>query len=161
MQNIKYALWLDDCRTPTADYGDLPWVIVRNYPDFVAVLKERGLPEYTTLDHDLSRQAALLYYEMKKNYETKIDYDKLTDRTGLDCLIKLLVAYMVADGKGEGSEGPVKVNIHSHNRFGVQAMKDIIKKVWDEEDYILTTTEHPYELEGHLMPLRNETETNG
>jgi hypothetical protein len=153
---MSYHLWLDDCRTPTENFGGLEWVIVRNYPDFVAVLKERGLPEYTSLDHDLSKQAALLYYEMKERRETKIDYSRLSDRTGLDCLIKLMVAHMIAEGRGEASKGPVKLNIHSHNRFGVQAMKDIIKKVWDEEEYMLTTKEHPYKLEGHLMPFANQ-----
>lgn len=155
---MSYNLYLDDCRTVLNNHNNLPWVIVRNYDEFKAVLKERGLPEYTSLDHDLSRQAALLYYEMKKAHETDIDYSKLTDRTGLDCLIKLMVTYIIGGDRDDESEklvSPINVNIHSHNRFGVKAMKELLTKVMDDKDYVLTTQEHPYKLEGHLMPIRN------
>lgn len=153
---MSYNLFCDDCRTPLANHGELPWVVVRNYPEFVATLKTHGLPDYTSLDHDLSRQAALLYYEMKKNRETEIDYTRLTDRTGLDCLIKLMMAYIMDNTEDK----PVKVNIHSHNKFGVAAMTDLLKRTMDGAEYDLTTIEHPFKLEGHLMPLRNDNETN-
>lgn len=153
---MSYNLFCDDCRTPLENYERLPWVVVRNYNEFVAVLKERGSPEYTSLGHDLSRQAALLYFEMKEKRETKIDYNRLTDRTGLDCLIKLMVKHIIDDCE----EKPLKVNIHSQNQFGVTSMKYLIKKAMDKSEYDLTTIEHPFKLEGHLMPLRNDNSRN-
>lgn len=153
---MSYNLFCDDCRTPLENYEQLPWVIARNYKEFVTVLKERGLPEYTSLDHDLSRQAALLYYEMKEKRETEIDYSRLTDRTGLDCLIKLMVTHII----GNFEDKPLKVNIHSHNRFGVLSMKALMKKTMSDDEYELTTFGHAFKLEGHLMPLRNDNDKN-
>lgn len=158
---MSYNLFLDDCRTPTMNYGELPWVIVRNYDEFCSVLKEQGSPDYVSLDHDLSRQAAYLYYEMKREHETEIDYTRLTDRTGYDCLIKLIIAYEQSYNPDvTENKIPLNINIHSHNRFGVKAMKALINNRLDDNSYSLTTKEHPYKLEGHLMPLRDDFKNN-
>lgn len=55
----KYALWLDDERDPREPYiqehfgamGDEVWVT--SYQEFVATIRERGLPASVSFDHDL------------------------------------------------------------------------------------------------------------
>jgi hypothetical protein len=57
----KYNLLLDDCRTiletyfVTGDkiYLDNDWEIVRNYVDFVNIIKSKGMPSLISFDHDL------------------------------------------------------------------------------------------------------------
>ena len=56
----KLYLYLDDVRTPTADN----WEVVRNYDEFVAHIKLKGLGAYEviSLDHDLGEGAMVEYY---------------------------------------------------------------------------------------------------
>ena len=55
----KIYLYLDDVRTPTADN----WEVVRNYDEFVAHIRMRGLENYEviSLDHDLGDTAMQEY----------------------------------------------------------------------------------------------------
>lgn len=48
---MKYALYLDDERSPSVE--DRPWVIVRTSDAFKQVILEKGLPSYISFDHDL------------------------------------------------------------------------------------------------------------
>lgn len=53
---MGYQLFLDDLRTVSMVYSHLPedaFVIVRNYPDFVRTITEKGLPQFISFDNDL------------------------------------------------------------------------------------------------------------
>jgi len=78
----KQRIYLDDVRTPV----DRDWVVVRNYDEFVAKVKELGLENISTisLDHDLGESAMQEYYRnVSPNFE--LDYSNITEKTGLDC----------------------------------------------------------------------------
>ncbi len=46
----SYKLYLDDERNPKTSG---PWVVVRNYDDFVSTIEKLGLPSYISFDNDL------------------------------------------------------------------------------------------------------------
>lgn len=77
-------------RTPT----EPDWTLVRNYDEFVALVKEHGLENIDTisLDHDLGPIAMSEYFNnVSPNYT--LDYNNLIDeKTGYDCA-KWLVDY--------------------------------------------------------------------
>jgi hypothetical protein len=82
MENKKIWLYLDDVRIPTE--GE--WEVVRNYDEFVAHIKLKGLGAYEviSLDHDLGEGALIEYYtNTKPNYE--LDYNRIPEKTGMDC----------------------------------------------------------------------------
>ena len=98
----KYRLFLDDIRMPsdvfkyTMDirYATFEWIIVRNYDEFTTFIKNNGLPELISFDHDLADS-----HYTPKEYWT--DYDKSkewqdahvhTEKTGYECA-KWLVEY--------------------------------------------------------------------
>jgi hypothetical protein len=98
---MKYNLFLDDIRHPydcisymkdPGIYAKLEWVIVRNYDEFVAHIRMRGLENYEviSLDHDLGDTAMNEYSNnVSPNYE--LNYDNIKEKTGYDA-IKFLVA---------------------------------------------------------------------
>jgi len=49
---MKTYLYLDDERTPKTDH---PWTIVRSYTEAVAYVREFGIPDYISFDHDLGQ----------------------------------------------------------------------------------------------------------
>lgn len=60
-----YYLMLDDMRIPTdvdsymhttPKFSTLPWIVVRNYADFVSYIEDKGLPFMVALDHDLAKE---------------------------------------------------------------------------------------------------------
>lgn len=78
----KQRIYLDDVRTPV----DKDWVVVRNYDEFVAKVKDLGLENISTisLDHDLGESAMQEYYRnVSPNF--KLDYSNIHEKTGLDC----------------------------------------------------------------------------
>ena len=82
MKKEKIWLYLDDVRTPKDDR----WKVVRSYDEFVAHIKMNGLENYETisLDHDLGDTAMNEYYNnVYPNYT--LDYNNITEKTGLDC----------------------------------------------------------------------------
>lgn len=88
--NLKLYIYLDDLRIPK----ESEWTIVRNYQEFVAVIKEHGLENIDTisLDHDLGPIAMSEYFNnVSPNYV--LDYNNLIDeKTGYDCA-KWIVDY--------------------------------------------------------------------
>lgn len=84
-----YNLFLDDVRQPGSVesyinnqvlqvlYRNTTWVIVRNYNDFVNTIKERGLPEIISFDHDL----ADINYDPQTQQESFV----YNEKTGYDC----------------------------------------------------------------------------
>lgn len=107
VQNPKlpYRLFLDDVRNPIqcASYvhrfgyrGDMykdgkSWMVVRNYKEFISVIKLRGLPTLVSFDHDLAKEHYDdSMYDAPEEY-TKL-YEKFEEKTGYDCA-KWLIAY--------------------------------------------------------------------
>ncbi len=83
-----YNLFLDDERMPKNAftytknqlYLDLDWVVVRNYDEFVSYIKENGMPDLISFDHDL----ADVHYSMNDRI-TEDDYDIVEEKTGYHC----------------------------------------------------------------------------
>lgn len=96
--NSKLYIYLDDLRVPK----ESEWTLVRNYQEFVAVIKEHGLENIDTisLDHDLGPIAMSEYFNnVSPNYV--LDYNNLIDeKTGYDCA-KWIVDYYYDNHKQE------------------------------------------------------------
>ena len=105
----KIYLYLDDVRTPTDDR----WQVVRNYEEFVAHIRMRGIENYEviSLDHDLCDTAMQEYYNnVRDNYT--IDYKNITEKTGMDC-----AKWLVAESMTKKIPLP-QIYVHSANPIG-------------------------------------------
>ena len=105
----KMYLYLDDVRTPTDDR----WQVVRNYEEFVAHIRMRGLENYEviSLDHDLGDTSMQEYYNnVRDNYT--IDYKNITEKTGMDC-----AKWLVAESMTKKIPLP-QIYVHSANPIG-------------------------------------------
>ena len=92
--HLRNILYLDDVRTPTETLPNAhPWIIVRNYDEFVDYITNNGIPDVISFDHDLGEEHVKDYIEQvfKNNYQNP-DYDSYTEKTGLDCA-KFLCEY--------------------------------------------------------------------
>lgn len=122
MEKKKY-IYLDDIRTPLPNPSthDAPeWIVVRNYEEFVQKVNEIGLEniELISLDHDLGDSAMKEWlHGVVRNYE--INYDNITEKTGMDCVKWLVNQWM--DGKPL-----VNVMVHSANAVGAANMMGYI-----------------------------------
>lgn len=115
--NNRLRLYLDDIRTPVDD----DWIVVRNYDEFVAQIKLRGLGnfEVISLDHDLGEGAMVEYYtNVKNNY--MLDYNNIEERTGMDCC-----RYLVSHSMNEKIPLP-QIYVHSANPIGSANMMGYI-----------------------------------
>ena len=102
-------LYLDDVRIPK----DTDWAVVKNYDEFVAHIRMHGLESYEviSLDHDLGDTAMNEYYNnVRDNY--KIDYNNITEKTGLDC-----AKFLVAESMTKSIPLP-QIYVHSANPIG-------------------------------------------
>jgi hypothetical protein len=109
MKKEKIRLYLDDVRTPK----DTDWVVVRSYDEFVAHIKMNGLENYElmSLDHDLGDTAMNEYYNnVHPNYT--LDYNNITEKTGLDCC-----KFLVAESMNTKIPLP-QIYVHSANPIG-------------------------------------------
>ena len=109
MKKEKIWLYLDDVRTPT----DNRWQVVKSYDEFVAHIKMNGLEKYETisLDHDLGDTAMNEYYNnVHPNYA--LDYNNITEKTGLDCC-----KFLVAESMNTKIPLP-QIYVHSANPIG-------------------------------------------
>jgi len=109
-------IYLDDVRTPV----DNTWTVVRNYEEFVSTITTIGLEniELISLDHDLGDSAMKEWlYGVVKNYQ--INYDNITEKTGMDCTKWLVKQWM--DGAPL-----VDVVVHSANAIGAANMMGYI-----------------------------------
>jgi hypothetical protein len=122
MHKKKY-IYLDDIRTPlpnTSTHDALKWIVVRNYEEFVQKVNEIGLEniELISLDHDLGDSAMKEWlHGVVRNYE--INYDNITEKTGMDC-VKWLVNQWMDD------KPLVNVMVHSANAVGAANMMGYI-----------------------------------
>ncbi len=102
-------LYLDDVRIPTE--GE--WQVVRNYDEFISHIKMNGLEKYEviSLDHDLGDGALIEYYtNTKPNYE--LDYNRIPEKTGMDC-----ARFLVAESMNTKIPLPT-IYVHSSNPIG-------------------------------------------
>jgi hypothetical protein len=109
MKKEKMRLYLDDVRTPK----DADWQVVRSYDEFVAHIRLHGLENYDlmSLDHDLGDTAMNEYYNnVHPNYT--LDYNNITEKTGLDC-----AKFLVAESMTKGIPLPA-IYVHSANPIG-------------------------------------------
>ena len=106
---MYYNLFLDDIRNPRdVKWLNLPsveWTIVRDYDEFVNVIKKQGVPTFIAFDHDLGPD----------HYNPSM-YNKLhetfSERNGYDCA-KWLVDYCM----NRNLKVP-KYAVHSMNPIG-------------------------------------------
>ena len=88
---MPYHLFLDDERDPQdVKWIDLPmhhWVVVTSFNAFVATIKERGLPETVSFDHDLADEHYKEYHNahdhMMLSFGT-IRYHTFKEKTGYE-----------------------------------------------------------------------------
>jgi hypothetical protein len=109
MKKEKMRLYLDDVRTPK----DADWEVVRSYDEFTAHIRLHGLENYDlmSLDHDLGDTAMNEYYNnVHPNYT--LDYNNITEKTGLDC-----AKFLVAESMTSGIPLPA-IYVHSANPIG-------------------------------------------
>lgn len=111
-------IYLDDVRTPNVDTGE--WVIVRNHDEFVNAITEIGLEhiELISLDHDLGDTAMMEWHtNVARNF--KLNYDNITEKTGMDCTKWLVEQWM-------NGAAVCKVMVHSANAIGSANMMGYI-----------------------------------
>lgn len=120
---MKHKIYLDDVRTPipnptTHDVGE--WTVVRSYDEFVAKVTEIGLEniEIISLDHDLG-DSAMVEWSTNVYHNYKLDYNNITEKTGMDCTKWLVEQWM--DGAPV-----VPVMVHSANAIGSANMMGYI-----------------------------------
>jgi hypothetical protein len=112
----KKFIYLDDVRTP----HDPRWTVVRNYDEFVAVITTFGLDniELISLDHDLG-DTAMMEWHTNVYHNFKLDYNNITEKTGMDCTKWLVEQWM-------NGEPICEVKIHSANAIGSANMMGYI-----------------------------------
>ena len=110
-----YKLFLDDVRYPKdvtwVNIPSEPWIIVRNYNEFVEYISKNGLPYFVTFDHDLSIE------DQNKNPATM----QFKEKTGMDCA-KWLVEYCI----NNNLKFP-DYEVHSMNVIGKMNIKSYIE----------------------------------
>jgi hypothetical protein len=118
-------IYLDDVRTPT---NTEDWNVVRNYDEFVALIKLNGIDSLgiVSLDHDLGDTAMQEYFNNVSPHYV-LDYGNIKEKTGLDCAKWLVDEYYDKnperlriphdDKKGLPFKFPV-VYVHSANPIG-------------------------------------------
>ena len=101
----KLRIYLDDVRTPNSPNNEWiegveEWITVRNYDEFVELVSKTGFEniELISLDHDLGDTAMKEYFDnVSPNYE--LNYDNITEKTGMDCC-KWLINYYYDNDPG-------------------------------------------------------------
>jgi hypothetical protein len=114
---MKYNIYLDDVRTPISPNNEWvdgleEWTVVRSYEEFVSKINEIGLKNINliSLDHDLG-DSAINEWHTNVYYNFTLDYNNITEKTGMDCAKWLVEKWM--DG-----EPVCVVMVHSANAIG-------------------------------------------
>lgn len=129
--NEPYYLFLDDIRDPevTTDYlfpaqirpiyKALKWTVVKNYDEFVEILRERGLPAMVSFDHDLADE----HYAVGNSQEGWEEYhtDESREKTGYDC-----AKYLVEFCQEKGLKLP-EFLVHSMNIVGREKIMNYLQ----------------------------------
>lgn len=130
MTQLKTCLYLDDVRTPLEDKpGYHPWVVVRNYDQFVEYITEHGIPDFISFDHDLGKEHSNDYFaQMLAQGFQDPKYHEYTEKTGLHCAMWLTEYCM------DNHCVPNTCAVHSHNPVGshnIQSCINSFKKHMD------------------------------
>jgi hypothetical protein len=111
-----YKLFIDDIRDPKVvnwvKLPEGPWVIVRNYDQFVKYITDNGLPSFVAFDHDLGQEHYIV---------GRPKYDEYKEKTGYDCA-KWLVEYCMDNNKSF----PDYI-VHSMNPIGAMNIRSIVE----------------------------------
>lgn len=126
-----YNLFLDDFRVPndcssyTGNklYVDEDWIIVRNYNEFVKIIKEKGLPSKISFDHDLAPEhyTPEKYWNSYQKSKKWQESQKYVEKTGFDCA-KWLIDYCMDNNIDDFPE----FYIHSMNPVGADNIQNLI-----------------------------------
>lgn len=118
--NVNTALYLDDLRTPSAVIeGYEPFVVVRNYDQFVSHIKTYGIPALISFDHDLADEHMRDWYKHQARGIEQVSYEDFTEKTGLDCMKFLCKTIQDAKENGHYFFMPA-IRVHSANPMGSQ-----------------------------------------
>ena len=132
-------IYLDDQRTPL----EHDWIVVRNAEEFSKKVQEIGLENisHISLDHDLDKSAMDEYFNnVVKNYT--IDYSKIIEPTGLDCVKWIVDHFYKMNPKRrkmsrfEKKSYPIKfpyITVHSHNPIGSANIQGYINNFYKNE----------------------------
>lgn len=122
---MSYNLYLDDFRKPEDSFAYthnqlylLNWTIIRDYDEFVYCIKEYGLPEMISFDHDL----ADVHYDNQGEIIDEDYYDIVQEKTGYHCA-KWLINYCIDNKK----ELPQTILVHSMNVVGSHNIKSLFR----------------------------------
>lgn len=134
---MKIALYLDDTRTPTETIpGYAPWVVVRNYQEFVDYIVQNPIPDLISFDHDLGEEHVNDYFNQfaQKGYQIP-DYESYKEKTGLDC------ARFLAEHIQANNLQLKNCAVHSHNPVGSNNIQSFINGFnrhmgWPETCYL-------------------------
>lgn len=128
---MSYNLFLDDQHDPAGAYLHdakktlleathvLDWVIVRSYEEFVSIIKQRGVPDRVSFDHDLHFEHIrhFVEYTMTTGY---IEYANFSVKTGKHCAEYLVNTLCEID-----SPAPI-CYIHSANHVGRKEIAKVL-----------------------------------
>jgi len=117
-KTMKYSIYLDDVRTPIP--GNIDWIVVRSYDEFVSKVTQIGLDniDLISLDHDLG-DSAMKEWHRNVYHNYTLDYNNITEKTGMDCTKWLVDQWL--DGAPV-----VRVMVHSANAIGSANMMGYI-----------------------------------
>ncbi len=121
----KFKLFLDDIRVPYDVFklnilpiyeNNSDWVIAKSFDEFVKVLKEKGIPDVISFDHDLSYD-----HYLEINQINEILYENLEEKTGYDA------AKYLVDKCIELDEEIPMYYVHSANPVGSENIKKYLE----------------------------------
>lgn len=97
--NKNYNIFLDDVRSPNnVTWVNLPlyeWIVVRNYDQFVNIIKQNGVPNFVSFDHDLADEHYRpSMYNPDGHYSNYYTDGTFKEKTGYDCA-KYLIEYCI------------------------------------------------------------------
>lgn len=147
MKIEKLKLYLDDVRTPVSE----GWIVVRNYDEFVSIVKLKGLEnfELISLDHDLGDTAMIEYYTNVKNNYT-LEYNNILEKTGYDA-----AKFLVAESMDKNIPLP-QIYVHSANPIGAHNImgyiNNYLKNCKVNTLCIQASIEHTIDDKFHLSP---------
>jgi hypothetical protein len=111
-----YKLFLDDVREPKqVTWVEMPlgpWIVIRNYNEFVEYITKNGLPSFVAFDHDLGQEHYIV---------GKPKYNEYKEKTGYDC-VKWLIEYCMNHNKLFPD-----YQVHSMNPIGKMNIRAIVE----------------------------------
>ncbi len=117
-----YNLFLDDERS----VSDVTWItlplvpyaIVKNYSQFVAIIEKQGLPDFVSLDHDLAWEH---YPDENGILPEELPYDDYLEKTGYHCA-QYLFNYCL-----ENNLDLPRYSVHTLNPIGKTNITELLK----------------------------------